>query len=87
MRIVGCVVALLVCGAGAGAAGPRPLQGLRLDDALRLLQRDGLPIVFSSEIVTPRMRVAVEPRATSPRPQLDEILAPNGLSAEAGPGG
>ena len=87
MRIVDCVVALLLCGAGAAAAGPRTLQGLRLDDALRLLQRDGLPIVFSSEIVTPRMRVTAEPRATSPRQQLDEILAPNGLSAESGPGG
>ena len=44
-------------------------------------------IVFSSEIVTPRMRVTAEPRATTPRQQLDEILAPNGLSAESGPGG
>ena len=33
------------------------------------------------------MRVTVEPRATNPRQQLDEILAPNGLSAESGPGG
>lgn len=87
MRIVPCVVALLLWGAVATAAGPRPLQGLRLDDALRLLQREGLPIVFSSEIVTPRMRVADEPRATNPRQQLDEILAPNHLSAEPGPGG
>ena len=87
MRIVPWVVALLLCSAGATAAGPRPLQNLRLADALRLLQRDGLPIVFSSEIVTSHMRVAAEPRATTPRQKLDEILAPNGLSAESGPGG
>jgi len=87
MRIVPCVVSLLLCGAGAAAAGPRPLQGLRLDDALRILQRDGLPIVFSSEIVTRRMHVTAEPQATNPRQQLDEILEANGLTAESGPSG
>ena len=87
MRLVSTVVALLLFCGSAAAAGPQTLQGRRLDDALRLLQREGLPIVFSSEIVTPRMRVTAEPRATNPRQQLDEILAPNGLSAESGPGG
>jgi hypothetical protein len=32
------------------------------------------------------MRVAVEPRAATPRQQLDELLAPHGLRAEAGSG-
>jgi hypothetical protein len=85
--VVASVVALLLCGGGAATAGPHTFRGRRLDDALRLLQHDGLPIVFSSEIVTPRMRVTAEPRATNPRQQLDEILAPNGLNAEPGPGG
>ena len=79
-------LAALLCLASLATADPRTFQGHRLDEALRLLQQDGLPIVFSSEIVTPSMRVAAEPRATTPRQQLDELLAPHGLKAEAGPG-
>ena len=78
--------AVMLCLASFATGDPRTFQGRRLDEALRLLQQDGLPIVFSSEIVTPSMRVAAEPRATIPRQQLDELLAPHGLKAEAGPG-
>jgi hypothetical protein len=63
------------------------LAGLRLEEALRIVQTRGLRLVFSSELVTPEMRVGVEPRASSPRGQLDELLAPHGLAAERGPGG
>jgi hypothetical protein len=87
MRPVVGSLAVLLCCASAAAAGPHGLKGRRLEDALRLLQSEGLPIVFSSEIVTPQMHVTIEPEAASPRRQLDEILAPNGLVAEAGPGG
>jgi hypothetical protein len=79
-------LAVVLCLASFATGDPRTFQGRRLDEALRLLQQDGLPIVFSSEIVTPSMRVAAEPRATIPRQQLDELLAPHGLKAEAGPG-
>jgi hypothetical protein len=79
-------VALLLCLARLTAAGQQSFQGLRLDEALRLLQRNGLQLVYSSEIVTPSMRVVSEPRATAPRKQLDELLQPHGLRAEAGPG-
>ena len=79
-------LAAVLCLASLATADPRTFQGRRLDEALRLLQQDGLPIVFSSEIVTPGMRVAAEPRATIPRQQLDELLAAHGLKAEAGPG-
>jgi hypothetical protein len=37
--------------------------GRRLEDVLRLLQTRGLRLVFSSEIVTPDMRIRSEPRA------------------------
>ncbi len=87
MRPAACGLALLLCCAGAAAAGQNTLQGRRLDDALRLLQHAGVPIVFSSEIVTPDMRVTAEPPATAPREQLDELLAPHGLIAQPGPGG
>ncbi len=70
------------------AAQTQPDQdaGRRLSDALKILQTRGLRLVFSSEIVTPEMRVAVEPRAATARKVLDELLQPHDLSAREGPG-
>jgi hypothetical protein len=87
MRSLAAAVAVVICCGGSAAARPdqHAFQGRRLDDALRILQQRGLPIVFSSEIVTPDMRVIAEPRATSARQQLDELLEPHGLAAERGP--
>jgi hypothetical protein len=68
------------------AADAKTVAGRPLADVLTSLQTRGLPIVFSSNIVTPDMRVGVEPRAAGPREQLDEILAPHGLVAREGPG-
>ena len=89
MRSLATAVALLLCCAGSAAEGSEqhPFEPRLLSDALRELQQSGLPLVFSSEIVTPGMRVITEPRATTPRQQLDELLAPHGLRAERGPGG
>jgi hypothetical protein len=88
VRSLAAVLALLMCCARLAAADPEQhaLKGRRLDDALRMLQRSGLRIVFSSEIVTADMRVVAEPRAATPRQQLDELLEPHGLRAEPGPG-
>jgi hypothetical protein len=58
-----------------------------LAEALRALQARGLRVVFSSATVTPDLRVLITPRASSPRKQLDELLAPHGLAAREGPGG
>ena len=66
---------------------PKRDDALRLAEALQSLQARGLRIVFSSNIVTSDMRVRLEPRARTPRDQLDEILAPHGLVAREGPGG
>ena len=52
-----------------------------------MLQARGLRLVFTSEMVTPDMRVRVEPRASAPKDQLAELLQPHGLTAENGPGG
>ncbi|HKE87993.1 MAG TPA: TonB-dependent receptor [Vicinamibacterales bacterium] len=87
MRQVVCGVALLLCWTSLAYPGQHVFQGRLLEDALRVLQRAGLPLVFSSEIVTPSMRVAAEPRGTTPRRQLDQLLEPHGLKAKAGPGG
>ncbi len=79
-------LAVMLCVATCATAAQHAFRGRSLDEALRLLQQDGLPIVFSSEIVTPAMRVVAEPRAAAARQQLDELLAPHGLKAEPGPG-
>jgi Ca-activated chloride channel family protein len=51
----------------------------------RDLQSLGLKVVFSSELVRPDMRVVAEPKSTALRKILDEVLAPHGLRAAAGP--
>ena len=61
--------------------------GRPLADALQTLQARGLRIIFTSNIVTPDLRVKDEPRGATPRAQLDEILAPHGLEARKGPSG
>jgi hypothetical protein len=66
---------------------PKNREAPRLTEVLQSLQARGLRIVFSSNIVTSDMRVRLEPRARTPRAQLDEILAPHGLVAREGPGG
>lgn len=61
--------------------------GRPLTEALRVLQSEGLRIVFTSQVVRPEMRVDIEPIATEPRAILDELLAPHGLRARESPGG
>jgi Carboxypeptidase regulatory-like domain len=69
----------------AAAQGPaRNYAGRRLADVLRELQRGGLRIVFSSELVRPEMTVSVEPTAKDPRARLEEVLRPFGLGTQAG---
>lgn len=58
----------------------------RLDEALADLQRGGLKVIFSSEVVRPSMRVADEPRLPTLRRTLDALLEPHGLIARDGPG-
>lgn len=64
-----------------------PWTGLTLEQALRRLQTDGLPVVFTNQLVRPEMRVEREPAATAPRRVLDELLAPHGLAARDSVGG
>ena len=45
------------------AAAQPPYEGRALGDVLRELQARGVPVVFSSELVTPGMRVTARPRA------------------------
>ena len=73
------VLAALVVGAATARVSPAaspggPYAGRPLAEALRKLQQQGLAIVFTSRLVTPRMRVAAEPTARAPRQVLDLSL-------------
>jgi hypothetical protein len=81
------IAALTYDPASAAAREAERFKGRSLVEALQLLQAEGLRIVFTSATVTPGMRVPIEPRATTARQQLDELLAPHGLRTRNGPGG
>src|SRR4051812_49285838 len=85
MRHVARGLLLLWCFATLAAADQRVFEGRTLEDALRLLQPKGLLIFFSQDVEKRKTRVLAEPRSSAPRQQLDELLAPHGLKADAGP--
>ncbi|MCP3961409.1 MAG: TonB-dependent receptor [bacterium] len=80
------IVALLASAAGAQTPS-RAVRyaGLTLTEALLDLQRRGLRILFTSEVVKPEMRVTAEPTAAFEREILDQLLEPHGLIAQPGP--
>ena len=88
LRVVAALAVLLACCASASTADQSQptLKGRSLQDALRILQQEGLRIVFSSDAVTSDMRVLEEPRGRNRRAQLDDLLKPHGLKAVSGPG-
>lgn len=81
------LAAWLTAPAGVAAQSGQSLAGERLEDALRTLQARGLRVVFTSQLVTPEMRVLEEPKARAPKDVLDQLLAPHGLVARPGPAG
>ena len=58
-----------------------------LSSAVADLERRGLAVLYSSDLVRPWMKVAAEPTAIDPAGVLVEILRPHGLAARPGPGG
>jgi len=82
------LVAVLAVMPALATAQPSPrYEGRSLLEVLRVLQDKGFRIVFSSETVSPAMRVVSEPKARNDRARLDELLAPHGLRVRGGPGG
>lgn len=76
----GLIVFSIAVPASANQAAARsPLVNRPLTDVLREMQRAGLPLVFSSEVVRPSLRVISEPKSTVARQVLDELLGPHGL--------
>ncbi len=62
-------------------------RGMLLEEAIAVLERSGLTVFYSSDLVKPWSRVNVEPSASEPDGALLEILAPLELTAQPGPGG
>jgi outer membrane receptor protein involved in Fe transport len=55
------------------------LDGLLLTEAIDRLESAGLPVIYSSDLVKPWLRVRSEPESNDPASILAEILAPHGL--------
>ena len=83
---VACAVAVAGCLTAAPALSA-PLAGAPLSSAIAEVERRGLVILYSSDLVRPWMKVASEPTASEPQAVLAEILHPHGLAARPGPGG
>jgi hypothetical protein len=85
LRVGWLVSFWIVCGtcdlANAASDTALVLQGLTLEQAIGRLQQQGLPVVYSTDLVKPWMQVAANPARAEPAVQLDEILAPFGLRA------
>lgn len=79
----------LVGAVAAPASQPSDARyaGRSLEEALLDLRRQGLKIVFTSQVVRPEMTVESEPTGDDPRRILDELLAPHGLVSQDGPRG
>jgi hypothetical protein len=81
------LAASVVTAAGAGAEQAGALRGTTVREALERLRAQGLNVIYSSQLVRPEMRVAVEPAGPTPRAQLESLLAPHGLAVQEGVSG
>jgi hypothetical protein len=76
--VVGCA------SAAAQSTTPVAYKGRLVSDVLNEFRKQGVSVVFSDGLVTPSMRVTVDPRATTPRSIMGEILAAHGLALQEG---
>jgi outer membrane receptor protein involved in Fe transport len=79
-----CALISVVAAAPAAAAG---IVGQRLTDVISGLEDRGVPVLYSSDLVRPWMRVREEPQTSDPKAILAEIVAPFGLAVQKGPNG
>lgn len=79
------IVAAFATNVAAADQGLR--VGMSLVEGLQLLQRGGLELVYSSQVVSPDLRIRTAVVSNQPRTQLDELLSPHGLAAVEGPDG
>ncbi len=87
-RITRCLLVLLACCSfQADAAEVANQKGLPLAEYLDSLARQGLRIIYSSDLVGGDEVLLQEPDPTDPRASLAEVLRPYGLKAIDGPSG
>ena len=86
-RFTGPALGLLLSYAALAQAPLPSLSGRSLEEAIRLLEAEGLSVFYSSDVVADDMRVLHEPEAEEPAVALAEILKPHGLALQAGPRG
>lgn len=82
-----CLLAAVAEAFGQAEAGARTYVNRRVADVLQELQTPEIRIIFSSELVPLTLRVKAEPRAADTQTLARQILAPHGLTLQAGPGG
>jgi len=84
--MVGLLVPAVVAATAQSPSGPG-YAGRPLEYALQDLQRQGINLIYSSDLVDESMIVDKEPQASSLDNMLERLLGPHGLTAEIGPGG
>lgn len=80
------ITILTICGVQA-AFGAMHLKGTSLSSYLESLAEQGLPIIYSSDLVRADQVLLEEPDASDPRASLDRILRPWGLKIADGSSG
>jgi hypothetical protein len=90
MRLVIAVLPfLLLCAAPrifAQDLSHSAYRGRELKAVLEELRAEGLPLVYSSELVQEGLRVQAEPTSTDPLTMVRELLAPAGLTVQVSGG-
>lgn len=86
-RRAGFGVGTLACVIAATPVAAASLVDRRLIDAISELEKQGVAVLYSSDLVRPWMRVGQEPQASDPQAVLVEIVAPFGLAVQKGPNG
>lgn len=61
------------------------LAGKSLEEALRILQKKGINVLYSSDLVRSDMMVAGEPVSEEPRQIVEDLLSEHGLRLQPGP--
>ena len=83
-----CLVALAACCSLATAFAQSPvLKGSPLAEYLDALTRQGLRIIYSSDLVGAEQVLLQEPDPSDPKSSLADLLRPYGLKAVDGPSG
>lgn len=82
-RFAVLTTSLALC-ASSLAVADEDSVGQSLDAALRIFEREGFQLYYSSDLVRPWMRIETAPTATDPVAALAQILEPHGLKLRRG---